>query len=164
MKPSSTIAAFICCVLALGAGATCAQGMDAPVTGEVALQVGTQSYRGSGTTECRASRDASIYDIPALLFSVAQSSGKDNMRLSVWQPKNGKPDMMTLHVSLGGKSYEVDTVKGGDKRDTRGSGQARFEKVRLGGTFTIDAVAANGTKITGTVKCSRFTGIVAEGG
>ncbi len=168
MRSSLPATAFTLCALALGACTVHAQrrdaSMDVPVAADVTLQVGKETYRGSGPTECKAARDASIYGIPALLFSVAQTSGKDSMRLSVWQPKNGTPDMMALHVALGGKSYEVDTVQAGTKRDTKGSGQAKFAKVRVGGTFTIDAVADDGTKITGTVTCSRFTGIVAEGG
>jgi hypothetical protein len=72
--------------------------------------------------------------------------------------------MMTLHVSDGSSRYEVDTVKGGAKSETKGSGKATLQKSGTGGVFTIAAVAGSGEKIGGTIKCGRFGGIQAEGG
>ncbi len=72
--------------------------------------------------------------------------------------------MMTLHVSIGGNRYEVDTVKGGAKRETKGAGKTTFQKTGAGAVFTIAAVANGGEKIIGTIKCGRFAAIQAEGG
>jgi hypothetical protein len=72
--------------------------------------------------------------------------------------------MMSLGVSSGSKSHNVNTVKVGTHTDTQGTGTVKFEPAAQGGTFTIDATAADGAKITGTVKCESFTAATAEGG
>jgi hypothetical protein len=104
------------------------------------------------------------YGVPAALTSVSQRAGGDSLNLSLWQPAAGAPAMLSLHVSTGSKSYVVDTVKGGSKRDTKGSGSAKLEKSGEGGAIVIDAVAAGGEKITGRIVCQRFGAVHAEGG
>jgi hypothetical protein len=131
---------------------------------DVALKAGSRAYSASGPGECRTSREASIHGVPATLYSVSQGSGADSVRFTLWQPKSGAADMVTLHVSIGGKRYEIDTVKGGAGREPKGSGGVRFEGAGAGGAFAVDAKAGDGTAITGSVKCSRFAAVVAEGG
>ncbi len=135
---------------------------SAPV--QIALQVGTKDYRFSGAAECKAAPQASIYGVAAALYSVSQRADGQSLNLTLWQPKSGAPGMMALQISTGSARYEVDTVKAGTKRDTKGSGKATLQKAGGGGVFAVDAVAAGGEKITGTIQCSRFGGIQAEGG
>ena len=134
------------------------------VPAAIALNVGNETYSFSGDVDCKAAPQASIYGIPAELFSVTHSAGASSVQLSLWRPKREKPDMMSLHVALGNARYVVDTVIAGQKRDTKGSGQTTFQKSGDGGTFTIAAVASNGAQIRGTIKCSRFNRVVPEGG
>jgi hypothetical protein len=131
---------------------------------DVSLQVAGRKYQASGPGECKVAPRASIYGVPAALTSVSQSAGNDALNLSLWQPAGGAPAMMSLHVSDGSKSYVVDTVKGGSKRDIKGSGSAKLEKSGEGGTIVVDAVAASGEKITGRIVCKRFGAVQAEGG
>jgi hypothetical protein len=42
--------------------------------------------------------------------------------------------------------------------------QGFVEKSGNGGTFTVDAKAASGVAVTGTIKCDSFAPHVAEGG
>ena len=133
-------------------------------TAEIALKVGSNDYRSSGPAECKAAAQASIYGIAAAQYSVSQRSGNDSLRLTLWQPKDGSPSMLSMHVSSGGSRYEVDTVKGGAKRDIKGSGKASLQNSGAGGVFTIDARAASGESIAGKIACSRFGAIQAEGG
>jgi hypothetical protein len=72
--------------------------------------------------------------------------------------------MFVLSVARGGRSYLVNTVKAGGEDAVRGSGKVIFTKSGSGGTFTINATAANGAAITGTIKCSVFAALIAEGG
>jgi hypothetical protein len=143
-------------------GAPLAQAALAPV--EISLQVGSEPYRSRGEGGCKAASQASIYGVNASLHSVSHSAGDRSLNLSLWQPKDRAPDMMSLHVSTGSARYLVDTVKAGAKRDTKGSGKATLQKAGAGGLFSIDAVAASGEKITGTIRCGRFGGVQAEGG
>lgn len=130
---------------------------------DVSLQVGATKYAASGQGECKAAPRASIYGVPAALYSVSQRSASGSLSLTLWQPGN-QPEMMSLQVSVGRKSYTVDTVKAGSKRDTQGSGKAKLEKSGAGGTIVIDAVAAGGEKIAGRIECRSFGAVHAEGG
>lgn len=130
---------------------------------EINLQVGTKKYNARGTGECRVAEQGSIYGVPASQFAVSHGAGGEALSLTRWQPKNGA-DMITLAVSTGGKRYEVDTVKAGPKKDTKGSAQTTLQKNGSGATLTIAAVAGGGEKIAGTIKCGGLTPIQAEGG
>jgi hypothetical protein len=131
---------------------------------DVSLDVGGKKYQASGQGECKAAPRASIYGVPAALYSVSQRSGSGSLNLSLWQPRSNEPAMMSLHISLGSGSYEVDTVKAGSKKDTKGSGKATLEKSGAGGTILVDAVAAGGEKVRGRIQCRSFGAVHAEGG
>jgi hypothetical protein len=62
--------------------------------------------------------------------------------------------MVTLNVSMGGKRYDVSTVK--SPQGPAGSGGVKLAPEGAGGTFTVDATTASAAKITGTVKCGAF--------
>ena len=153
---TTSISAPLALALALAAPAALAQ--------EISLQVAGKKYPASGQGECKAAPRASIYGVPAALYSVSQRSGSDSLNLTLWQPASGAPAMVSLQVSSGSKRYVVDTVKAGSKRDTKGSGKASLEKSGAGGTIVIDAVAAGGEKITGRIQCKSFGAVHAEGG
>lgn len=122
---------------------------------DIALQIGSQKYAASGQGECKSAPRASIYDIPAALYSVSHRAGKDSLNLTLWRPADGKPDMLSLSITSGGKSYLVDTV-----REKKGSGGARLD----GRTIVVDATAAGGERISGKIQCRTFGGVQAEGG
>lgn len=131
---------------------------------EIALQIGANKYTAGGQGECKSAPSASIYGIPASLSAVSHSEGGKSLRLTLWQPKSGPAEMMTLAISVAGKHYDVDTVKAPAKRDTKGSGHTKLQRSGTGAVFTVDAVAAGGEKISGTIKCAGFLPIHAEGG
>ena len=167
MIRSKTAVALLSLAICASAGAQMRRAPGQAAAGvpvEIALQVGATKYAATGQGQCRFSGQGSIYGVQASQVSVSHSTGNQSLQLTLWQPKNGGADMLALHVSMGDKRYEVDTVKAGAKRDTKGSGQAKMQKSGDGATFTIDAVAQGGGKISGTVKCGGFTPIHAEGG
>ena len=131
---------------------------------EITLQVGSQKYNASGNGECRSAERASIYGVSASQFAVSHTaSGGNSLNLTRWQPTNGA-DMLTLSVTTGGKRYDVDTVKAGPKKDTKGSAQTTLQRSGNGAVLSINAVAASGEKISGTIKCSALAPVRAEGG
>ncbi|MDB5923327.1 MAG: hypothetical protein JWN13_2263 [Betaproteobacteria bacterium] len=157
-------AALAVCVTSLHAQMRRQAGQAAAgVPVEVHLQVGASKYNASGTGECRMAERGSIYGVAASQFAVSHSAGAESLSLTLWQPKNGT-DMVTLLVASGSKRYEVDTVKGGAKKDAKGSAQATVQRNGSGATITIAAVTAGGEKIAGTIKCGGLTPIQAEGG
>lgn len=131
---------------------------------DISLQAGGNKYPASGQGECKAAPQASIYGVQAALYSVMHRAGKQSLNLSLWQPKDGAPAMISLHVAMDAKSYVVDTVKAGTKRDTKGSGKASLEKSGSGGVIALDAVTASGEKIVGRIQCRSFAAVHAEGG
>ncbi len=128
----------------------------------IALQIAGQPYQFEGKAECKHEPRGYIYSVPAELWSIHQSDGQRSVALSLWRPHNSSGEMFSLSVGIRGKSYLVNTIKPGG--DVKGSGKMTVTTSGAGGTFTINATAADGAPITGTIKCSGFTGIVAEGG
>ena len=130
---------------------------------EIHLQTGSAKYDARGTGECRAAERASIYGVVASQFAVTHNAGAQSLNLTLWQPKTGGA-MVTMSVSNAGKRYDVDTVKAGPKKETKGSAQATLNRSGSSATITISAVAASGDRISGTIKCGGVSAIQAEGG
>ena len=129
---------------------------------EVALKIGADTYQSSEPGKCTHAPVASIYQTVAALWHVEQSPQGRSLSMSFWRPANGSGDMVTLSLTSGRTSHEVNTVRGGGA--TSGSGKVTFAKAGEGGIFTVDAKTQNGTAISGTIKCSAFAPHVAEGG
>lgn len=160
----ATAAALAVCATSPEAQMRRQPGQAAGVPVEVALQVGANKYNASGQGECKSAESGSIYGILASQSSVSHGEGGKSLHLTLWQPKNGPAEMMTLFISVAGKRYNVDTVKAPAKRDTKGSGHTKLQRNGAGAVFTVDAVAGGGEKISGTIKCGSFMPIEAEGG
>jgi hypothetical protein len=141
-----------------------APGQESKVPVTVAIAAGTTQYAFTGQGTCQSTPRASIYNVPAALSSVRVQDGARNVNLTLWQPSNGTPAMISLGITADGKSHRVDTVKVGQQGTTQGSGTATLQKQGSAGTFAVDATAADGTKIKGTIRCPSFVAPVAEGG
>lgn len=161
-------AAAIIAVSATGASAQVQrrvldQGADSKVAVTVALKAGAEAYSFTGKATCSRAPIASISSLRAERWTVDQSDGARSLTPAVWHPASG-PDLVSLSMSAGGTRHAVNTVKVGTNGTVVGSGTIAFARAGNGGTFTVDATAGDGTKITGTVKCDAFTAAVAEGG
>lgn len=137
---------------------------DDEVGMNIALQVGGATYQFSGRGECGHEPKGYIYATPAKMWTVRQSEGPRSVTLTFWSPASGGADMFNLYVTSGGKSHQTNTVTGKDAGPTKGSGTVTFAPAGTGGVFTVNATAASGAKISGTIKCDAFRAIVAEGG
>jgi hypothetical protein len=131
---------------------------------QISLQVGGTPYAFTGPGSCRSAARASIYDVQAAMWTVEQDADGKSLTLTVWHPSSGAADMLSLAITTGGKSHRVDTVKVGQRGDVQGSGTVKLDTSGQGGLFTINAVTKDGTKISGTVKCDRFTSQEAVAG
>ena len=162
--------AFVCAALAITSiGAV--QDRREPSTPEetkvdvsISLKVAGQPYNFSGKAHCTHAPLASIYDTNAQQWRVEHNEGQRSLSLTFWRPAAGSGDMFTLHCRIGGKSYVVTTVKTSGGGAIQGSGKVTFTPAKPGGTFTIEATTANGSAITGTIKCSAFSAAVEEAG
>jgi hypothetical protein len=128
------------------------------------LQVAGKPCQFAGKAECQHAPVAFIYGVRAEMWSVRQSNRGQSITLTLWRPKNGSGDMFTLSVATGGKTHRIDTVKVPGKNSTLGSGKVTLATPGAGGKFTIHATAEDGAAITGTIDCSAFGALIAEGG
>ena len=172
MKLLRTIGVALCGALVL-ASVAAAQGptrrapgtpTDNKVGVTIALQAGAESYQFNGQATCTREPKGYIYGVPAQQWRVEQSEGARSVGLTFWRPASGSGDMFMLHLSSAGKTYATDTVKTKAGGALQGSGEVTFTPAGTGGTFTVNATAANGIKVNGTIKCDAFTAAIAEGG
>ena len=118
----------------------------------------------TGKAACTREPKGYIYGTPAQLWMVVHNEGQASLSLTFWRPASGAPDMFNLGASLGAKSHVVTTTKGPAGGRVQGSGQVKLVVGGKGGTFTIDATTATGSRITGTVKCDAFPARTEVGG
>lgn len=153
--------ALFCCSVSAATLAAQRRAPDAPGASKVPvtidLQVGTETYRVSGEGTCQHAPRGSIYDIPAERWSVQHNDDSRSLALTLWRPRNGSGDMLTLAVTAGAKSHSVNTVNAERAAKPEGSGTATLAMTGKGGTFTIKAATARQTAIIGTVTCGAFT-------
>ena len=125
------------------------------------LKVGGQPYESREPGRCTYAPTASIYSIVSEMWSVQQSTDGRSLTLTLWKPKDGSADMVTLAVTAGNSSQQITTVRGGS---TSGSGKVTLAKSGAGGVFTVDAKTGAGAVISGTITCDAFAPHIAEGG
>ena len=130
----------------------------------IALKAGADAYQFKGQASCTHAPVASIYNVVAEQWMIQQADDARSMTLTLWKPKNGSGEMFSLSVSSGSRSRSVNTVKASGAPAPAGSGSVTFASAGKGGTFTVDAKAADGTGIAGTITCGAFLPAIAEGG
>ena len=126
-----------------------------PVT--VELKVGAEVVQSSGAGRCTHAPAASIYDVRAQMWTAAYEANGKPVQLTFWRPTDKSADMFGLQAG----HVNISTVRGGTPS---GSGTVTFEPAGKGGIFKIQAKAADGTTIAGSIKCEGFLVHVAEGG
>jgi hypothetical protein len=135
-----------------------------PVQLTATAEVDGDRNQFSGLGECQHTTDASIYEVPASMWS-ARFTDEDGkltyLNLTLWQPKGAAAVQVSLGLTGAGETSEIATVKGSP---FRGSGAGRIEPKGEGGTLIVEGRDANGHAVRLTVDCSRFTEPVAEGG
>ena len=154
----------ICAVLMVASNGVAQSPAKTGVDVSVALKVDGQTYAFNGKGECTYEPVAWIYEARAQQWRVEGRNAQGGVTLTLWRLAGGSGDMFTLHAATGGKSHVVSTVKTSGGGQVEGSGKVTLTSAGPGGTFTVDATAAKGGRITGTMKCSAFSAAVAEGG
>lgn len=149
-------AAILLMGASLAAGQRTAASKTVPIS--VDLKVGNEQLQASGNGTCTHAPQASIYDIRSQMWTAAYEADKGPaVQLTFWRPVDKSQDMFNLRAN----SATVSTVR---KGTPSGSGTVTFEPAGKGGTFRVNAKAANGSAITGSIKCGAFLPHVAEGG
>src|SRR5918992_3302445 len=95
------------------------------------LKVGGHAYESREPGRCTHAPTASIYSIVSEMWTVQQSAEGRSLALTLWRPKDGSGDMVTLSVSSGDSSHQINTARGGG--GTSGTGKVTLEKSGVGG-------------------------------
>ncbi|MBP1623747.1 MAG: hypothetical protein H6Q07_1767 [Acidobacteria bacterium] len=154
----------ICAVLMLAFSGVAQSPAETGADVSIALNVAGQTYAFNGKGECTYEPVAYIYGTRAQQWSVEGNNAQGSAKLTLWRLAAGSVDMFSFYAVTSGKVHVVNTVKTSGGGKVEGSGKATFTPAGSGGTFTIDATAAKGGTITGTMKCSAFSAVVVEGG
>jgi len=154
----------ICAVLMLAFSGVAQSPAETEADVSIALNVAGQTFAFNGKGECTYEPAGYIYGTRAQQWKIEGNNAQGSASLTLWRLEAGSVDMFSFYAATGGKVYVVNTVKTSGGGEVEGSGKATFTPAGSGGTFTIDATAAKGGKIAGTMKCSAFSAVVVEGG
>jgi hypothetical protein len=145
-------------------------GQETPVVPEtvaitIAAKVGNKSYQASGPGKCRHAPNASLRDVSASLWMVEyanqRESGLKQLTLTLWRPKDGSPDQLSLNLETSADSYRIQT---GQEGENAGQGTVTILPSGPGGRLEISGKHAGGKALQVTIDCPAFAGVEAEGG
>jgi hypothetical protein len=133
---------------------------DLNITGKI----GGKNLQASGSGACRHAPDASIRGVSASLWMVqyggsAESSVKQ-LNLTLWRPKDGSPDQLSLALESKSGEHRIETGSG----ESKGEGSVTILPNGPGGRLELKGKAADGKPIQITIDCPAFAGVQAEGG
>jgi hypothetical protein len=83
------------------------------------------------------------------------------LNLTLWRPKDGGPDQLSLSVEAGSGSHRIET---GSKEGNSGEGSVTILPSGPGGRMEISGKEAGGKPVQITIDCPAFSGSEAEGG
>jgi hypothetical protein len=130
----------------------------------IIARVGTQSYTSRVPGTCQHEPVASIYNVPAALWTV-RATGSDNevkqLTLTLWRPKNGSADQVSISLEAGSASSRIDV---NPRTPPVGTATVEVKQVGPGGKFEVRGKDAKGAKLYLTISCPTFTGVEAAGG
>jgi hypothetical protein len=131
----------------------------------IIARLGTKSYTSKLPGTCRHAPTASIYDVPAALWMVQtdDSDGSEvkQLNFTLWQPKNGTADQISVLVEAGTTSNRIEI----NPRDPPvGAATVQLQPIGPGGKFELRGQDATGTKVYLTISCPTFGAVEAEGG
>ncbi len=140
-----------------------AQDPDPQSSIQLDLKVGTAAYAASAQGTCLAQPYGTLYEVPAAQWNARHRDGGRYANLAFWRVKSAG-DMFNLGVLIGPTLHKVSTVRVQGKGEPHGQGTVTLTPKGNGGTFTIDATADTGARITGTITCGAFARPVEDNG
>jgi hypothetical protein len=128
-------------------------------------KVGGKRYKANGSGECKHAPDASIRGMSAALWMVRYTRAKDGplkqLNLTLWRPKDGGGDQLSLSVETKSGSHRIEM---GGSGENVGEGSVTILPSGPGGRLEISGKEAGGKPVQITIDCPEFAGVEAEGG
>jgi hypothetical protein len=135
------------------------------ITVSIVAKAGGKSYQASGRGACQHAQDASIRGVSASLWIVqyagSGSGGLKQLDLTLWRPKDGDADQLSLSLETGSGSHRIST---GGPGESAGEGTVTILPSGPGGRLEVSGKEANGKPIQVTIDCSAFADVAADGG
>jgi hypothetical protein len=135
----------------------------AAVSLSITGKVGGKSLQASGGGSCRHAPDAAIRGVSASLWMVQYGGGQGGVKqlnLTLWRPKDGSPDQLSLAFETKSGDYRIETGEG----EHKGEGAVTILPNGPGGRLELSGKEAGGKPVQITIDCPAFAGIEAEGG
>jgi hypothetical protein len=109
----------------------------------------------NGPAECLHAPHGSIYETPAVMWSVMMDGrgSVTHLNATIWQPASGGAAQILFHASTTAGEVDIATVTGGR---VTGSAAARVERRGAGGSLFIEGRTASGQSLTMAMHCSGF--------
>jgi hypothetical protein len=129
----------------------------------VDANVAGKSYEGSGGGSCRHADEAYIHGVSASLWTVeysGQSGALKQLSLTLWRPKDGSPDQLSLSVETSSASHRIQT---GSKEGDTGEASVTILPSGPGGRLEIRGKEAGGRPVQITIECPLFGEVEAAG-
>lgn len=131
----------------------------------IVARVGSKSYTAQVPGTCQHEPSASIYGLAAALWMV-QADGTDDgeiraLSMTLWRPKDGSADQVSIRLEAGAEPV---TIEVNPRNRPRGAASVQVHRSGTGGKFEVIGKDASGTRVTLTISCPVFAGVVAEGG
>jgi hypothetical protein len=140
------------------------KGANESITVTIAGKVGGKKVQATGGGSCSHAADASIHGIAASLWMVQYGGGGDGslrqLNLTLWRPKDGGPDQLSLAVETKSGTHRIET---GNPGDGKGEGSVTILPSGPGGRLEVSGKEAGGKSIQLTIDCTAFSGVEAEG-
>jgi hypothetical protein len=140
------------------------KGVDESITVTIGGKVAGKKIQASGDGTCSHAADASIHGVSASLWMVQYGGGDGSLKqlnLTLWRPKDGGPDQLSLAVETKWGSHRIET---GNPGDEKGEGSVTILPSGPGGRLEVSGKEAGGKPIQLTIDCTAFSGVEAEGG
>ena len=138
---------------------------DNQISVSIEAKVAGKTYQGSGSGSCKHADEASIHGLSAALWMVQFDGSKDaslrSLTLTLWRPKDGSPDQLSLSLETKAGSHRVQT---GGAGGNEGEGSVTILPSGPGGRLEIAGKESEGKSLQIVIECSAFGEVEAEGG
>jgi len=131
----------------------------------VTARLGSKTYSSILPGSCKHEPSGSIYDVPAALWLIEGSGSERSdikqINLTLWRPKNGSADQISLFIKTGAGAHRIELSP---RRKPSGSATVRLQPQGPGGSLELSGKDSSGVTVNLRISCPTFEAVEAAGG